>query len=213
MAIVYGVFAGIKGKVGNVIYQVNKGAQILKQYAVPENPNTSGQQAVRGVFGDIVTIFKVLATTWVRYFWNPFIVGNEQGWGNFIGANIDSMGTSFTPLSAVLSKGSLEGCYDFTCTYDTATGNIVVTFDSTCFGNGLSTDHFSLAFYDQTEKRLVGFSFSDDTRADEGTATVVEDGLTATDITAYIVFSDTEGDDDELTMVSNSQACTCSAPA
>lgn len=213
MAIVHGVFAGIRGKVGNVIYQVNKGVQILKQMAYPENPQTQNQTTVRTVFGFIVAAFKNLATSWIRSLWNPFNVGNEQGWGRFIGANIDHMGTSFDGTDAILSLGSLEGVYDLAATYDTATGEVEVSWSGQVYTNGEDTDCANIAVYDSDQKLIVGIDLGSDTRVDEATSLNIEPGLTATNLEVYITMSDTEVLQEDPSTVSDSQHCTATAPA
>ena len=212
MAIVHGVFAGIRGKVGNVIYQVNKGEQILKQMAYPENPQSSGQTTYRTVFKFVIEAFKSLSKNWINIFWSPFLSGNQQAWGKFIGVNLDHMAGSFAGDDAILSQGSLEGVADLTCTYDTADGAVAVNFDGTIHLNGEASDCINACIYDADQKKVVGYEFGTDTRFDEGFNFYVPSGLTATNLTCYLTMSNTEALSIPPTAVSDSQKCTCSAP-
>lgn len=207
-----GVQTGITGKVGAIIYQVNKGMQILKTMAIPENPRTPSQVTVRGVFSDIVASFKNLATQWIRHLWNPFTIGNAQGWGDFIGANIDHMGLVFDGGDAVLSKGSLEGVADLAATYDTATGAIEVTWDGTIFTNGLAGDLFNFCVYNADTKQIILQGFSTDTRADDASSAVGPTGLTADDLTLYACFANSAVATVPPSLISDSQSDRMSAP-
>lgn len=207
-----GVHTGITGKIGAFIYQVNKGMQIIKTMAIPENPRTPSQVTVRVVFSDIVASFKNLATQWIRHLWNPFTIGNAQGWGDFIGANIDHMGTTFDGADAILSKGSLEGVADLAGTYDTATGAIEVTWDGTIFTNGLATDLFNFCVYDADTKQIILQGFSTDTRVDEASSIVGPTGLTADTLTLYACFANSAVATTPPTLISNSQLDRLQAP-
>lgn len=213
MAIVQGVFAGIRGKVGNVIYQVNKGVQVLKQMAYPENPQSTSQTTFRTCFASVVSAFKSLAQNWINIFWGPFLSGNEQAWGKFIGTNLDHMAGSFDGADAILSEGSLENVTDLAATYDTATGTVVVTWDGTVFVNGSASDIANCAVYDSDTKQIVGYSFSSDIRDDEETTFNIAPGYTATNLTLYLTLSDVDVNSSDPTIISDSQKVTCSAPA
>lgn len=213
MAKVEGVFAGIRGKVGNVIFQVNKGVQILKQFATPENPRSAGQTAHRGIFTQVVGTLKVLATNWVRYFWNPFLTGNQQGWGRIISLNMLAMGTTFDENALIFSVGSLEGVLAPAATYNIATGEIIATFTGTIFANGLITDKVSAIVYDKDQKEIVGFGFAIDQRDSEEISITVKTGLTATNVMVFLSLSDTDPSAIEPAIVSDSQLICCTASA
>jgi len=213
MAKIVGALTGITGKCGAFIFQMNKGVQIMKTFAVPSNPNTSEQQTVRTVFRTLVACFKPLATTWIRYFWNPFTVSNGQGWGNFIGFNVDAMGSTFALPQASLSRGSLEGVYELAATYDTATGIVAGTFYGTIITNGADADKASIAVFDADSGELLGFDFATAERSDEEINITVGKGFTATDINIFVSLSSLAPGVGTLVDCSNSNQATCTAAA
>jgi len=212
MAKMTGVFTGIRGKVGAMIFQVNKGVQIIKNYARPENPQSSGQTAVRLVFSSIVSAYKILASTWIRYMWNPFLSGNDQGWGKFIGTNLVEMDGTFAGEAGILSLGSLEGVVDLAATYDTATGAVDITYDGTILANGASTDYPQVAIYDKIGKSIITMAFDGDQREEEEISLTTHTGLTATDVYVYLTMTDAPVSPGPIGMCSNSQVCACTAP-
>jgi len=213
MAIVSGFFTNIKGKVGNTIFQVIKGVQVMKTRVIPDNPNSPGQVAARGVFGDIVTGFKRLAETWIRYFWDPSTTTNKTGWGNFIGANLTSMGKlAFDITKAIGSIGTLEGVEDLAAEYDTATGDIAIDWKGDFFSNGSAEDYVSFFAYDKESNSVEGFLYSNSQRTDEGDTLTISKGLTATDIEVFLVVSQNEPVEQLEGLISDCQHCTCTAP-
>jgi len=208
-----GVFTQMRGKLGGMIYQVLKGEQIGKTFAIPTNPQTSTQQANRGVFGQIIDSFKSIAIKVASLFWEPFAVGNKTGWGNFIGANLIAMGsTAFDMTKAIMSKGSLEGIATLAAVYDTADGSIDIDWVGTTYNNGDIADHTQIVVAESNDNTILGVFANEDTRGDELAQVSVVAGLTATDIEVFVWFSQEEADDAGDGLISNSQHCTCTAP-
>jgi len=212
MGKITGVGTGWKGKVGNYVYQMWKGVQVVKTRVIPTNPNSAGQQAARGLLGDIVGVFKAIAATWIRYFWNPFTEGRQSGWGNFMGANLLAMSSGFDIENCVGSIGSLDGVSDLAGTYDTATGEIDLTWSLTYIVSGSVEDFCNFFIFDSDSREIVGMAFASVTREDEGADITLADGLTATNLYAVVVFSDVDPTSAEVGAVSDSQVIQLSAP-
>jgi len=214
MAKVVGVDTQIRGKLGARIYQVLNGEQIVKTFAIPSNPESSGQTAQRGVFRDIIACFKVIADGFINLLWNPFTSGNKTGWGNFISANLLSMGkVAFDATDAVLSEGSLEPIYDLAATYDTATGAIEVTFDDAITNNGHADDWISFVAVDATLKAIISKTLDAEQRNAESASLVGNLGSTATDVELFAVVHQQESSVSPIGLVSNSVHVTCTAAA
>jgi len=213
MAKVTGFFTGVRGKVGTTIFQVIKGVQIMKTFAIPENPGSSGQVAQRGVFSDIVSTFKLIAKNVISIFWAPTTSGNQTAWGNFISKNLISMGkVAFDLTDGILCFGSLESISTLSATYDTVTGAFAITFSDDEEVNGSADDDVSFIVVDSSDNLVVGKLLQEETR-DSGTATPsISVGLTATDLELFAFCSQTGFVATGAGLVSNSTHCTCTAP-
>lgn len=107
---------------------------------------------------------------------------------------------------AKVSDGDLEGTPILTAVYTTGTGNLVVTWNATCYGNGLATDKVWIVAFRKPILESVGVTgtwapklycygpLDGATARSAATATVaLPAGLTAADLTAYLFFRDAAG--------------------
>lgn len=59
--VIFGQGAGkVKGKVGNAVYQQGRNGYIMRNFAVPKNPQTAAQKAIRGQFTTIAKRWSLL---------------------------------------------------------------------------------------------------------------------------------------------------------
>jgi hypothetical protein len=108
-----------------------------------------------------------------------------------------------------VSDGDLEGTNSLTAVYDTATGDLVLTWDTSIFKNGLATDYPWFVVF---KKPIIDYGTDGDgswlptlfmygpwqaeppavpAQRDDGTETwTLPDGLDADDLTAFIFFVD-----------------------
>jgi len=214
MAKVTGFFTGIRGKVGTTIFQVIKGVQVMKTFAIPENPGSSGQVAQRGVFSDIISTFKSVAKNVISVFWEPTTSGNQTPWGNFISKNLISMGkVAFDIEDAILCYGTLEPIKTVSATYDTSNGEIEATISNDVLVNGATDDDVSVLAVDSVSGDIIGKANFEDTR-NVGSITITgQSGFTATDVECFVWCSQSGFDTTGVGLVSNSSNCTCTAPA
>lgn len=209
-----GVFTQIRGKVGNTIFQVLNGEQIVKTFAIPSNPESSGQTAQRGVFADIIAGFKTIANSVIGVFWNPFVTSNKTGWGNFISKNLLSMGkVAFDITKAILSYGSLERISTLSATYASLDGEVIVTLSDDDYTNGATDDEVSIVAFDNSSGIVVGKFLAEDTRGAGSITVNCPAGLTATDIEIFAICSQDGFIATGVGLVSTSDNCTCTAPA
>lgn len=211
MAKVTGVGTGWKGKVGNFVFQMWKGVQVVKTRVIPTNPNSSGQQASRNLLGDIVGVFKAIAVTWIRFFWNPFTEGRQSGWGNFIGVNLLSMSSGFDIGDVVSAIGTLDGVADLAATYDTATGIVAITWDAGSPVSGTPEDKFNFLVYDTDQREFLADSYGGSERADESDDVTIASGLTATNLYLVACLSDVNPEEDVISSCSDGQVVQMSA--
>jgi len=212
-AVVHGALGNIRGKAGGWTFSVLKGQQIMKEKSIPFNPQSTKQTAIRTVFRKIISEFKPVAQDWVQTLWNPFATGKETGWGNLISKNLLAMGDTWDASKLVPTYGSIDPPLDLAATYDTATGNVVVTWDDTEFGNRES-DNKDNNLKTLEDDEDVQFDDIGNTDFGDGTATYsIPTGYTATNVRVWQSFRSLDPVTGEVTGVSNSATCVCTAPA
>jgi len=212
MAKIQGAFGQIRGKAGPWIFQMNKGAQILKEFAVPDNPQSSEQTTNRSKFASLVSRYAPMASDMIKPVWQPTLVGNQQSWGNFIGHNMLIATSVSEPDDCIVAYGSLEGIADLAAVYTTGTGDLSITWTGDIFGNGSAGDYVNVAVYDSSEDKIVAFGNTGDTREDENSTFSCKPGLTAGNLTVYLFLTKEELGSGEITSVSTSQTCEPTAP-
>ena len=212
MAKVTGFFTGVRGKVGTTIFQVIKGVQVMKTFAIPENPGSSGQVAQRGVFSDIVSCFKTIAKNVIALLWESTTSGNQTSWGNFISKNLISMGkVAFDLTDAILSYGTLDQVSDLEATYDTATGAVVAAWAELAYVNGAAEDTSHIIIIDSDSKQIIGKFMDSATREDEADSVTASTGFTATNLEVFVFFTQNTFASGDPGLVSTSVNCTCTA--
>jgi hypothetical protein len=137
--------------------------------------------------------------------------------------------TNCPDLSVIyVSDGDLESTVSLAATYDTATGDLVSTWDTSCYTNGAETDYAWLIVF---KKPILDFGTAGDgswlptlsmygpyqaeppspaADRNDGTETwTLPTGLDADNLTAYIFFKDAAG----ITGFSRSKSCQVTAPS
>lgn len=207
--ILQGILGGFSGKVGPVVGGKWKEIDYMRGYVIPSNPNTAGQQAVRGKFGALVAIARVLLPSYLQPFWDAFY-SNMSGFNAWISENYnlaDSAGA--IDETAIMAKGTLTGVNAGGCTYNTATGALIFTWtDNSGTGNALATDIAQVVAVDKSTQ-VVYVLTSAATRDLEGVSKTLPTGLTATDVAAFVFFYRGTGSD---LLVSDSTGVECTAP-
>lgn len=206
--ILNGILGGFSGKVGPVVGGKWKDVDYMRSYVKPANPNTENQQAVRGKFSQLVATARLLLSSILQPFWDPFI-SNMSGFNKFISVNYPlSTSEGILQASSLVSQGTLETLHTNTSTYNTGTGFVDTTFDDTIQGNGLATDVVVHVIYNiSTGQVWIETNSSDRTTGEASTQ--IPTGLTATNLIAYVFAF--RGTGSEL-VVSDSIGDVCAAP-
>jgi hypothetical protein len=132
-----GILGSVSGKVAGVVAGQWKDKNYVRQYAVPSNPNTAGQQTQRGKFGKCVAFAKLIVGQILNVFVDPF-QKSMSGFNYFIKQNIEQFGTSTEFGNIAVTDGKLyfEGANE-----PTKSGtNLVCTFGTGTGANGAATD-------------------------------------------------------------------------
>jgi hypothetical protein len=206
--ILQGILGGFSGKVGPVVGASWKGIQYMRSYVIPANPNSAGQQTQRTSFAVMVALARDVLSTLINTYWDPFVSG-MSGFNRFIQVNIGTLDVSDKlTITSKMALGTLEGVPSITGTYNTGTGETIITWDQTVYGNGALTDSVGVVTYDQANDDLTVFT-PVTTRDDETISVTARTGLTATAVFAYLFFYRGTG---ETFVVSDSVADICAAP-
>lgn len=205
--ILQGILGGFSGKVGPVVGGKWKDIDYMRSYVIPANPNTSAQQAVRAKFAQLVSTARLLLSTILQVYWDPFL-SSMSGFNSWISNNYslsDSNGD--IDETAIIAKGTLESVSGFAGTYNTGTGSVQSSFDGTIVGNGSDNDFILLVAYDSVNK-VFYYSTGQETRSVEADSLSMPTGLTATNVFIYMFCF--RGTGSEF-VVSDSIGAVCSA--
>lgn len=206
--ILQGILGGFSGKVGPVVGGKWKDIDYMRSYVIPSNPNTAGQQLVRGKFAELVLTAKSIISTILQPYWDPF-ESSMSGFNNFISRNWDnSLSTGKLTTSNLMAHGTLEPITDLACTYTTGTGALAMTWTGTIVGNGLDTDEIIFVAYESVSG--YAYTIANNTARNAGSDSgTIPAGFTATNV---IVFGFLWRGTGQNLIVSDSLADTCAAP-
>lgn len=132
---------GVGGKLGNMVGLMNRAGQCLRALVVPANPNTAGQQAVRGVFATLAAAWSGALDAAERAGWAAWAATltytsklgtlyTISGFNAFIAANTARMQGSLAEIDAGPTTSGFAGFTSPTVTFVASTGKISVAFDN-----------------------------------------------------------------------------------
>lgn len=212
MAKITGALTGWKGKVGNIVFQMWKGVQVVKTRVIPENPQSPGQITNRTLWQQFVAMFRGLIVILVHRYWNPFEGSKNSGWAKLIGVNmLEQAGTVIDYEKVIISQGALPDEAILTATYDDATGIVVCTWEALCGAGGSPNDFAQLAVYNKDLNRWC-FDSLEVLRADESATVTMSDGLTISNLFVFLFFFTEDAVTEIVTSVSNSDVKESVAP-
>lgn len=212
MARITGALTGWKGKVGNIVFQMWKGVQVVKTRTIPENPQSPGQVTNRTLWQLFVLMFRIVLVPLVHKFWNPFEGSKNSGWAKLIGVNmLEQAGAVIDYEKIIIAQGALPNEAILTATYDDATGAVVVTWESTCGAGGAVDDLAQLAVYNKDLNRWC-FDSAEVTRVDETATVTMSDGLVITNLFIFLFFYTIDSETSIVDTISNSDVKESVAP-
>jgi hypothetical protein len=149
-------FGKLTGKLGSAIGFSWKNKNAVRSYAIPANPRTEAQQAVRLVMARLVRIAKQILDSVIHKFWNIQATG-MSGYNFFLKSNIPDMNGIFTPGAIHFSTGALEAAPLIACNYRLEDGHIEITWDKTICSNGSNNDLIVFVAYDEVYQMTYVF--------------------------------------------------------
>ena len=192
-----GILGTVRNKVGNVVAATWFGINYVRSYVVPSNPNTAAQQTQRTFFAAIVAAAKLILTTVIQPYWDPFYT-QYSGYNAFCKKNLDDMSAPFDYADMSISQGNLE--LDEITGAPYAASAVTIAWSVAGMGDGLGSDHAVGVVFDSANN-IAFVADNEDARADEECAVTVGAGRTAANLKAYLFFKRGSG---ETLYVSNS---------
>lgn len=160
---------GWKGKVGNHVYCMHKGTQVVKTRSIPHNPQSEAQTIRRNIIKIVAIIGQQLLTVFIKPVWNGFGYRGISGWSKWMGLNLKAQ-TTF-PIDPTLLIFGDGGLYNPGITEaKNASGLVTIPFPDDIQGDALATD-FAVAIVYNESTNTTDFSDIAATR-DDGSVTV-----------------------------------------
>lgn len=182
-----GILGKVQGKVGGVIGQSWKGIGYIRSYFIPANPQTAGQQSQRSKMTICVYVARLILSTVIQPFWNPFASG-KSGYNDFVAHNIKLVDDSTDFVSLEITNGPLETLHhpvsDPYFIYDSSNGEFSFAWSSEINGNGQSSDLGAVIVIDKVNN--VAFAnIGNYTRQEQGGYMQIGSGRTYSNLVAY----------------------------
>jgi hypothetical protein len=195
-----GILGGFSGKVANVIGSSWKGISVMKSRPLSvANPQSAGQVAQRGKFGNSVAFAQLILSTVIKPLWDRFASG-MSGFNDFVKTNIDLFANEMpSPVqNLVISKGKMELTAISSALYDHGDKTISLTWvDDSGTGFKLATDIAYGVFLNATTGEVL--VSSEVTRENVALSIAEIEGWAQADVKhAYLAFKRADG-----TIVSN----------
>jgi hypothetical protein len=139
MKVTYGaIVQRASGKFGGTVHSNWKGVDIVRRFAKPSNPNTTGQQDVRLAFSNLTTSF-LLQTGDLRAAWDSYATGkaliNRNAW---IGKNVPLIQGLANIDALVPTPGDSSTLPPSAATFTPAAGQITVAVTEPAIPSGWS---------------------------------------------------------------------------
>lgn len=205
MAKITGALTGWKGKVGNLVFCMWKGIQVVKSRTIPVDKRSPNQLECRTVFSSVVKILRYEAIKFIRPFWNPFVTEHQSGWGNCISKNMLEQNNVFDISKLIFSSGLLEPLLNLSATYNSVTGHLIITWITSSFSNGLGSDHVSFICVLEDDEEVQFDEIDAAERDDESIDSTLPANLVASNIHIFLLTSKENPATTLLSLVSNSQ--------
>lgn len=180
------------GKVGNAVFSVWKGINVLKEKGIPTNPQTDAQMAQRAIFAIFVALYRNAAAVFKLGFVEKAIKMSE--FNAFIRRQFENgayTGTfpSFVPYypNVQAAEGSLWPTPMTAQVADISEGNIAVTYSTGIVDNQASVDAFCAVAYNEDRDSWAG-TIGDSNRAVGAGACTLPAGSQAGDTIHFWTF-------------------------
>lgn len=160
-----GILGQVSGKVSGVVGGTWKDKNYVREYVIPANPNTAGQQTQRGLFANCVDFAKLCVGPIFNIYTDKFIK-DMSGYNFFIKRNISLFTTQDPTLSVKVTEGKLFKPQALTLAGVANTDQTTITWSTAKGNNGADTDavyglvwnvtQHLITFFPTEYPRLVG---------------------------------------------------------
>jgi len=98
-AIPSNLLKSIRGKVGNVVFYVNRGTQCVRTYVIPRNPDTESQRMIRRMFAEAVRSWQSMDSEQQYVYTRKARHTNMSGYNLYISGYLIRLLNAFNPTS------------------------------------------------------------------------------------------------------------------
>lgn len=202
-----GILGTVIQKVANVVFQKWKSHNTVREKVDPANPRTPKQVFQRDRFSFITVLGRLINNSIILPFWNYLATGFTTAWNEFFSTNIplqpvyvDEV-TPYLPdfSDVVATEGLLEPApLTGLQTYDAATGDTVINFETATIGNGLATDLVQCIVVDEINGVAISSPSTGNVRNDGVINFNIGAGRDFLDLHAYVFLHRGEGSEIEV---------------
>lgn len=178
----YGILGPVTQKIGNVVGAKWKDRYYFRTLVTPSNPNTAAQQAVRTNFATLVAAGRLILSSVLQTYWDPYYTG-MSGFNGFIKYNMEAQPGAFDWSLVQVARGSLEGSTISGAVY--ADPTVTVSYSTATSGNGLATDEVHVVVFD-TANNVAFINSGGETRTDGSAAVAAGAGRDEANLEAFL---------------------------
>lgn len=204
------ILGDMRKKLGEVVFFVWKGMQVGRKHVKARDAKTDAQLAQRLFFKQVFELGQDLNQSFIIPFWKKFAIKKTE-LNCFMSYNLLNMSNGEDYPNLSYAQGSLFPTASTAATYNTATGEIIVTFPTTLQGDQALTDIPYLVVLDKATGALYCNVAENKTRNDGTIGMSIISGKTATDILTYLTFANVAIGEEGF-ICSNSYYKVCAAP-
>lgn len=179
-----GVLGNTRGKVSGIVGSQWKNVNYIREYVKPANPQTAAQVTQRGKMTDVVAFCKPLVGSVFNAYTDKFQKG-MSGFNYFIKGGIAEFDGSPVYSNLFLTEGKLSPVTNFAGTYNTATGEIILSYNQNYGNNGSATDKMFWCVQDKSTG-IWYFADGETDRSVGSDSQNIVSGLTATNLQAWL---------------------------
>ncbi len=179
-----GVLGNTRGKVSGIVGSQWKNINYIREYVKPANPQTAAQVVQRNKMSDCVAFAKPLVGSVFNAYTDKFQKG-MSGFNYFIKGGIAEFDGSPVYGNLLLTEGKLSPITNFAGTYNTGTGEVLISYNQNYGNNGAAGDQMFWAVQDKSTGIWYFADGETDRSVGSDTQNIVS-GLTATNLEAWL---------------------------
>lgn len=178
------VLGDMKNRIGQIVTFKWKGIQAMRSYVIPTYSRTTPQGTQRDLFKGVLAFGQGILGSIIQTYLYPYAVGMSS-FNAWMRKNLLAWTSPTTFDKAVITWGSLSAQLIDTAVY--AGSDVTISWTEALVGNQSTLDTAMGVVYDSSTK-LFYISAGTETRGDNSLTVACQNGLTSTNLKAYLFF-------------------------